>query len=111
MSKSITIKEAVELSGYQAMYLKNLCRQGKIKAEKLPIDGTDIYRWQIDREDFERYISNGSNRVGQRSDGRNKFVAYFSEDEVDSVIALLKKNGFEEAADLIKRANPPKSGK
>jgi hypothetical protein len=49
MEKWLTVKEAVKLSGYNADHLRELIRDGKIKARKFSIV------WMVDRKSILAY--------------------------------------------------------
>lgn len=61
----ITTAEAAELSGYHADHLRELMREGKIKAQKFGIV------WQISRVSLQAYIKaaqkSGDKRRGAKS--------------------------------------------
>jgi excisionase family DNA binding protein len=48
--KWLTVNEAAEQSGYNAEYIRELIRQGKIQARKFSIV------WMVDRESFLAYL-------------------------------------------------------
>lgn len=50
MVKWIGVTEAASLSGYGADYIRELIRDGKLKARKI------ITVWQVDRASVEAYI-------------------------------------------------------
>ena len=46
----LTVNEAAKLSGYNAEYIRELIRQGRIKARKFSIV------WMVDRKSLEGYV-------------------------------------------------------
>jgi hypothetical protein len=48
----ISVKRAVDLSGYDLRYLQRLLRQGKVKAEKLP----GMREWLVDKASLQGYV-------------------------------------------------------
>jgi excisionase family DNA binding protein len=48
--KWLTVNEAAEQSGYNAEYIRELIRQGKIQAHKFSIV------WMVDRESLSAYL-------------------------------------------------------
>jgi excisionase family DNA binding protein len=68
MADWITTTEAVELSGYHPFYLRELLKDGKIKARKFG------RTWQISRKSLQAYMetaeTSGDKRRGAKSVGR-----------------------------------------
>lgn len=62
----ITTKQAAELSGYNRDWVRRLTLAGKFKAEK--VEG----RWQIDREDFLRFVEEQKEDRNSRAGPREK---------------------------------------
>jgi excisionase family DNA binding protein len=62
----ITVREASELSGYNAEYIRRIMRQGKIKAEKLH----GVREWLIDKKTLQAYVK------AMKSLGTEKHNAY-----------------------------------
>jgi hypothetical protein len=50
MTRWITTKDATELSGYHPEHLRELMRQGKVKARKFGIV------WQVDQASLQKYL-------------------------------------------------------
>lgn len=60
MADWITTREAAELSQYSAAHLRELIRDGKIKAQKFG----EV--WQIDRDSLLAYVENAENSGAKR---------------------------------------------
>lgn len=60
MTKWITVKEAAEISGYHAVYLRQLLRAGEIDAQKFATV------WQVDQESLEAYLSEMESKGDKR---------------------------------------------
>ena len=64
MPEWITTAEAVKLSGYHAVYLRELIRIGKIKAQKFgPV-------WQIDRHSLIAFLKSAEKKGEKRGPKR-----------------------------------------
>ena len=66
MADWITTKEAVKLSGYHPVYLRQLIRNGKIKAQKF----SEV--WQIDRHSllvFVKMVEKAGKKRGPKPRG------------------------------------------
>lgn len=104
-----TVNEALKLSGFHNPYLRKLLKEGKIEAHKENIPGTEIPRWLISRESLNEYIERGAHT--QRADGRNKFTLYLNPAEESVLREVLTEHELEHIAELLRRANPPKSAR
>jgi len=109
--KTLSKAEAAKLVGCKEFHMGELLRKGKIPgATKDPIlnsegEVTKTLRWTIPQKGVETYIANramGGNRTGTRKDGRNKFIAWFTPDELTNFIAT------NPDLPLPQRANKPK---
>ncbi len=56
----LTVQEAAKLSGYNPDYLRELIRQGKIKAQKFSIV------WMVSSDSFSEYLKKAQNMGGKR---------------------------------------------
>ncbi len=61
----ITTTEAAELSGYHSEHLRELIREGKIKAQKFGIV------WQISRKSLLAYVKAAEKSVDKRRGARS----------------------------------------
>ena len=61
-TRLISLPEAAELYGFNAVYLRNLARKGRIKAEKV---GNS---WVTTPQDVEDYIASRQKRGAYRDD-------------------------------------------
>ena len=114
VDKSLTldVKAAMEEYGYTELGLKSLLRTGKVEAEKVPVkEGSRNLKWLVNRASLEDHIANRKHggRGGGRSDGRTKYNLYLTEEERTQVMKELAIAGLEEVANLVRRANPPKT--
>lgn len=104
-TKLCTIREALEISGFENAYFRKLIFEGKIEATKSAIPGTKIDRWLVDRDSLNSYISRAKH--SQRKDGRNKYVIYLTPAEFEQLAKLAEKAKFDL---IIDRANKTKKG-
>ena len=56
----ITVKEAVEISGYHPDHLRRLLRAGTVKGTKI------VTVWQVDEDSLRAYLSTGENSGDDR---------------------------------------------
>jgi hypothetical protein len=86
----MTVKEALELSGYGNSYLRmHLLKTGKVKSKKEPIGGTEIIRILIDRKSFMDHLKN-SGKVDKNGKVTKKVT--LTEEEYAKFQEYLKKS-------------------
>jgi excisionase family DNA binding protein len=66
LSDWITTKEAAELSGYHPVYLRELIRNGKIKAQKFG------ETWQVDRHSLLAFMKESENKGEKRGPKKSR---------------------------------------
>ncbi len=66
MTEWITTQEAARVSGYHPDHLRELIREGKIKAQKFGIV------WQVDRASLLAYIRNAEKSEDKRRGAKSK---------------------------------------
>lgn len=104
-----TIRQVAAKLNKSEQYIRRCIREGKIESTLVQIkEGSKIKRHEISDEALEMFANRSSNR-SSREDGRNKYVAYFNNEEFESVVELLIANDLAEVAELIARANPSKN--
>ena len=102
---TINIKMAATELGYTEFHTKELVRKDKLPAQKELVPGTKAnWRWMVEEDDISAFISargESTRAFGARQDGRNKFVAWFTPEEMEAF-----KTQFPELPEP-KRANKP----
>jgi hypothetical protein len=98
--ESFTINEVLAMTGLSNVYVRKAIKSGKLVTTMGTVPGTKTPRNQISREALEAWRAGISG--SKRSDGRNKFVAYLSPEEVEKLMTLIAGEPF---AALITRAN------
>jgi len=101
-ANTLTIKQAVAISGLSEVYIRKALKAGKLVATKVPVsDGSKNLRNEITVESFNAWRASAGTH-SKREDGRNKFVLYMSEDEAKSLIEQISGMPF---AETLTRAN------
>jgi len=91
---TITLKEAVELSGLSSVYVRRAVLEGKLPSTKVPVGDTKVVRHEIKMSDFEAWRASTTHR-GRRSDGRNRYLLYGTPEEIEALKKLLADSSIE----------------
>lgn len=54
----LTVEDVAEQSGTTAAWVRQLCREGRIEATKMPIPGSNLTRFMISPEVAQEWIAN-----------------------------------------------------
>ena len=102
MSKMLSIKEVCKEYNLSEVYVRRMILKGKLQSTKVEI-ATNTFKHLIDVAEVERWRKSSHHNGGvRRSDGRNKYTIYGTEEEIAKLYELIGSNKLETP---IKRSN------
>lgn len=102
MSKKLSIKDVCREYGLSEVYVRRMILKGKLHSTKIEI-AQNTYKHLIDVDEVERWRKTSHHNGGvRRTDGRNKYTIYGTQDEIEKLYELIDSNKLETP---IKRSN------
>ena len=87
-NKQYGVKSAAEYLGVTTQQVQKLFRTGKVKAEKVPVEDTDIVTWKTTAAALDAYKANHS-----AASGAKKFIVFLTVEQLEEVEDLLAEHG------------------
>lgn len=105
-SPRLNLTDAAAYLGIKPQSFRRAVHKGRVQGELVPHPTMPkVRRWEFTTEALDEYRESAGS-VGTRPDGRNKYVCYLTQEELDRVTDLLQ--DMDEVCTPV-RANPPKS--